>query len=348
MRHMFPVLPLLLLLSLAGCGTVERPSRTVSTTLASADTDLRLARSALEGGDAAMAASLFGRVLNNDPESVPARLGLADSLYLSNELEQARQAYQRLLASRQELRAATLGLARIDIRQRKPESAIVHYEALLAKEPGDTLAMAGLGVAYDLLGQHARAQAVYRKGLEIINNETARLYNMVEELLEFSKMEDGRFTLQLEEMDLQAEFEDAIFTYRELFRQEGIELRYEPGEEILPPISGDPERLKQVFCNVLDNAAKHGGSGKRIIASLRRDADNYVIRIRDFGPGIPPAELPYVKQKFYKGSSKARGSGIGLALVDSIMTALDGTMDIQSTLGRGTVVTLGLPLYHKA
>ena len=61
---------------------------------------------------------------------------------------------------------------------------------------------------------------------------------MVEELLEFSKMEDGRFTLQLEEMDLQAEFEDAIFTYRELFRQEGIELRYEPGEEILPPISG--------------------------------------------------------------------------------------------------------------
>ena len=59
---------------------------------------------------------------------------------------------------------------------------------------------------------------------------------MVEELLDFSKMEDGRFTLQLEEVDLQAEFEDAIFTYRELFRQEGIELRYEPGEALLPPV----------------------------------------------------------------------------------------------------------------
>ena len=54
-----------------------------------------------------------------------------------------------------------------------------------------------------------------------------------------------------------------------------------------------------------------------------------------------------VKTKFYKGSNSVRGSGIGLALVDSIMTALDGTMDIKSTLGRGTVVTLGLPLYKK-
>ena len=109
----------------------------------------------------------------------------------------------------------------------------------------------------------------------------------------------------------------------------------------------DVLHFKQVFCNLLDNAAKHGGSGKRIAVHLSQQEGEYVITIRDFGPGIPEAELPYVKQKFYKGSSKARGSGIGLALVDSIMTALDGTMDLKSTLGRGTVVTLGLPLYKK-
>ena len=82
-----------------------------------------------------------------------------------------------------------------------------------------------------LLADPDRDQIQLHRGLRIILNESRRLSTMVEELLEFSKMEDGRFTLQLEEVDLQAEFEDAIFTYRELFRQEGIELRYEPGEE---------------------------------------------------------------------------------------------------------------------
>ncbi len=184
----------------------------------------------------------------------------------------------------------------------------------------------------------------YRKGLEIINNETARLYNMVEELLEFSKMEDGRFTLRMEQVDLQAEFEDAIFTYGELFRQEGIKLNYECGDEELPPIPGDSERLKQVFCNVLDNAAKHGGSGKRIDTSISREGEFEVVRVRDYGPGIPEAELPFIKQKFYKGSSKARGSGIGLAVCDEIIGLHNGIFTIGNADGGGAVVTICLPV----
>ena len=182
-----------------------------------------------------------------------------------------------------------------------------------------------------------------RRGIRIILSESRRLSTMVEELLEFSKMQDGRFTLQIEPTDLQAEFEDAIFTYRELFRQEGIELEYEAGEELLDPIPGDPERLKQVFCNVLDNAAKHGGAGKRISASLVREGEWQVVRVRDYGHGIPEAELPYVKQKFYKGSSRARGSGIGLAVCEEIVALHGGTFDIANAPGGGAEVTIRLP-----
>ena len=182
-----------------------------------------------------------------------------------------------------------------------------------------------------------------RRGIRIILNESRRLSTMVEELLEFSKMEDGRFTLRIEPVDLQAELEDAIFTYRELFRQEGIALEYDPADELAPEIDGDPERLKQVFCNVLDNAAKHGGAGKRIVVTAEQAGGDQIIRVRDFGPGIPEAELPFVKQKFYKGSSKARGSGIGLAVCDEIIQLHGGSFEIGNAEGGGAEVTIRLP-----
>ena len=184
-----------------------------------------------------------------------------------------------------------------------------------------------------------------RRGVQIILKESRRLTNMVEELLDFSKMTDGRFTLQVEDTDLQAELEDAVYSYRELFRQDGIALEYSSDRaEYSEVISGDPERLKQVFCNLLDNAAKHGGGGKRITVHLTQRDGEYVITIRDFGPGIPVEELPYVKQKFYKGSSKARGSGIGLAVCDEIMRLHNGTFDIANAPGGGAVVTMTLPM----
>ena len=166
---------------------------------------------------------------------------------------------------------------------------------------------------------------------------------MVEELLDFSKMQDGRFTLNIEQVDVQAEFEDTIYTYMELFKQDAIELHYESGDELFPPIPSDPERLKQVFCNVLDNAAKHGGAGRRIDAAAVCGDGKIVVTVRDYGPGIPEAELPFVKQKFYKGSSKARGSGIGLAVCEEIIRLHEGTFEIGNAEGGGCIVTITLP-----
>ena len=136
----------------------------------------------------------------------------------------------------------------------------------------------------------------------------------------------------------------AAYTYKEFFRKEGIELTYQDCEEEMLPISGDPERLRQVFCNLLDNAAKHGGGGRRIDVAIRQEILEAVITIRDYGSGIPEGELPFIKNKFYKGSSKARGSGIGLAVCEEIVTRHGGTLDIGNAEGGGCLVTIRLPI----
>lgn len=183
-----------------------------------------------------------------------------------------------------------------------------------------------------------------RRGLKIIMREAKRLTGMVEELLDFTRIQDGRITLSIEPVDICAEFEDAIYMYGSRLNQEGIKLEHlDTGTDFLE-ISCDPKRLRQVFLNILDNAAKHGGEGKRIEASLVREEDQVVIRIRDYGPGIPEDELPLVKRKFYKGSSKARGSGIGLAVCDEIVQLHGGTLTLENAPGGGTEVTVRLPV----
>ena len=186
----------------------------------------------------------------------------------------------------------------------------------------------------------------YRKGLEIINNETARLYNMVEELLDFSRLQNGRLKMECRPLDLVAELTDAVLFCEARIQREGLLLSYTEPEEMIP-VYADPDRLRQVFINILDNAIKYSAPGGRITVKIWKGEYKAFIEIIDQGRGIPPEDLENVRTKFYKGSNSVRGSGIGLALVDSIMTALDGTMDLKSTLGRGTVVTLGLPLYHR-
>lgn len=185
-----------------------------------------------------------------------------------------------------------------------------------------------------------------RRGIAIISKESGRLTKMVEELLEFTRIQDGRFTLNLERLDVAGELEDAIFTYGELLRQEGISVEYTPPDGDIPLILGDSARLRQVFLNIMDNAAKYGRSAGRITATIGAAGGWVVIRFRDYGPGIPADELPYVKRKFYKGSGKERGSGIGLSVCDEIVTRHNGTLELENSRdGRtGLVVTISLPV----
>ena len=180
------------------------------------------------------------------------------------------------------------------------------------------------------------------QGLTIIQKEAGRLTRMVEELLDFARIESGRMKLEIETFDMSIELYEAVYMYENLLRNSEMTLHYskEPDSYF---ISGDRHRMKQVFLNIIDNAAKYGRSGGKIEVALSRDEDTIVVCVRDWGPGIPEAELPFVKEKFYKGSSKQRGSGIGLAVTDEIVTMHGGSLDITSKQGAGTAVYIRIP-----
>lgn len=181
-----------------------------------------------------------------------------------------------------------------------------------------------------------------QKGMHVIVNETERLSRMVEELLDFSRMQSGRLTVQPEPMDILAELGDAVLIYMEKAKREHIRMIYQE-PEMLPFVYGDKNRIRQVFINVIDNALKYSNPGGLVTVSAEAVAEQIQVRISDNGVGISAADLPKVKTKFFKANHTRRGSGIGLAVANEIITMHHGKLDIQSELGKGTTIIITLP-----
>ncbi len=184
---------------------------------------------------------------------------------------------------------------------------------------------------------------ISRRGAEVIINESDRLSKLVEELLDFSRMQNGNMTLRLEKIDVLAELDEAVFVFKERSKRDGIEIRYN-APEIPAPMMGDPNRIKQVFVNLLDNAFKYNKQGG--LVDVRAIVGDGVITINfsDTGVGIAPEDLPNVKKKFYKANIQVRGSGIGLAVVDEIVRLHNGVFEINSEIDVGTTVTIVFPI----
>lgn len=183
-----------------------------------------------------------------------------------------------------------------------------------------------------------------QRGMGVIINEASRLNDMVEELLDFSRMSSGRMKLNSEKIDVLAELDEVVFSFKERSIKEGIELIYNV-PHLPAPAMGDAARIKQVFINILDNALKYSEHGGRIVvyAEIPNPAA-LIITVSDTGAGIPPEDLPHVKEKFYKANTTVRGSGIGLAVADEIIKLHNGELDIDSILGEGTTVRITLPI----
>ena len=187
-----------------------------------------------------------------------------------------------------------------------------------------------------------------QKGMRVISGETERLSQMVEELLDFSRMQNGKFTLNKEQMDILAELGDAVLIYVERAKKDNIEVIYDE-PDMLPFIYGDKNRIRQVFINIIDNAIKYSDSGGTVsIQAFLPDAEHIEIDVSDKGCGISEQDLPKIKTKFYKANYTRRGSGIGLAVADEIITMHGGKLDIVSKEGVGTTVKIRLPIENTA
>lgn len=184
------------------------------------------------------------------------------------------------------------------------------------------------------------------RGLDVVLSEADRLSGLVEDLLDFSRMQSGRMIVNnVQPMDVSHSLLTVSDMYTELAVKQGIELSYTPPVQS-SIVMADPDRLKQVFINVIDNAVKYTEKGGLVLVAQTREEGCVRIVVKDTGVGIPAEDIDRVKEKFFKSNKTVRGSGIGLAVADEIIKQHQGLLFIESTEGVGTTVTIVLPLYE--
>ncbi len=181
------------------------------------------------------------------------------------------------------------------------------------------------------------------KGLDVVLTESERLNSLVEELLDFSRMQSGRLSMNMERFDLGKLLLESADMYVDMAKKQNVKLEYIASKQQIF-CQGDINRIKQVFINVIDNALKYNLPGGQILIRTQLEEGCVQVSISDTGVGIAAQDLDRVKEKFFKANKTVRGSGIGLAVADEILKQHNGLLLVDSTEGIGTTVTVVLPV----
>lgn len=188
--------------------------------------------------------------------------------------------------------------------------------------------------------------ALRQTSLRVIAQETARLTQLVDNLLLLSRLEMADFTLESKPVNFEAVVENAILQVSDLAEVRGVSINMQVSGP-LPRIPADPSRLKQVCLNLLDNAIKYNREGGAITVKLEADEQHLICHIADTGEGIPAADLPHVFEKMYRVARPqghyVEGSGLGLSIVQRIIEQHKGNISVNSQPGEGTTFTILLP-----
>ena len=200
------------------------------------------------------------------------------------------------------------------------------------------------GFAQAMVDGTAKDKEAQLKAATVIEDESKRMMRLVEELLEFSRLESGQITMARESVDLKEVLQQCHEVF--LMRAEEKKIQLKTEIEPLSPVIGDIDRLEQVFNNLLDNALKHTPKEGKVSLVARQAHPNFVeIAVTDTGPGIPAEQMRHVFERFYKADTPAgkTGAGLGLAIARQIVLAHGGDIKAKSTLGQGTEFLVRLP-----
>ena len=176
------------------------------------------------------------------------------------------------------------------------------------------------------------------KHLQVIIEEADRLNVLVSDLLALSKMQSGAIVLNTREFNLYNEAETMFMYYKLLMEEEGYNITFSCPEDL--SVTGDPDKLKQVFANLINNALKFCGEDRTVNISIQKKGRHALCQIQDHGTGIPEEELPHIWERYYKASSNmvrsTTGSGLGLSIVKEILSLHKANYGVLSTVGEGT------------
>jgi two-component system OmpR family sensor kinase len=260
-----------------------------------------------------------------------------------SQLLRARTDLERKVRERtRELEQANVALQRLDQVRRRMFAEISHE----LRTPLTVIR----GEAEVALRSRGGALAEYRASLERIVELTGQLARLVEDLMVLARSESATVRLKVEETPLDQMLASVCEDAKVLAAEKGVEVVWQIPDEGMH-LRGDPERLRQLFLILVDNACRYTERG-RIAVELAREADSAVITVRDTGFGIPAEELPSVFDRFFRGSRAQkyvpRGAGLGLHVAKAIIDAHGGDIQLSSEPGEGTEVTVRLPLNMSA
>lgn len=196
------------------------------------------------------------------------------------------------------------------------------------------------------LGKVKTPEKVRQYG-DYIEAESRRLTQLIDNILDFSRIESGRKEYTFETVDLAEVVHRMLETWQIRLHHQGFTLEWSE-TPATPPIRADRDAVGQALFNLLDNAVKYSGESKRIELCLRREGDEVALEVTDHGIGISRAEQKHIFDRFHRVGSRlthdVKGCGLGLSLVQHIAAAHGGRVEVRSRLGQGSTFTLYLPL----